>query len=158
MTFRCQNYQLHISEDLQEYSFNTEEVTRKHFHSPPISVTSSNKEMQSTGFMLVLIINIFLQSCSGEGTHYFKANSIQCHTTEKLSIKLNDQTICAAVCDENEDKLCMGFRSEDLSCELCTVCPETTTRNISMFSINYQNELNKGRCAFKAVYIWLFEN
>ena len=119
---------------------------------------SSTTAYQLNLIISMLMINLFLNYYSGEGTYYFKANSIKCHTSEKLSIKRNSKTICAAVCAGNEDKLCMGFRLEDLSCELCTVCPETTTRNISMFSINYQNELNKGRCAFKAVYNWLFEN
>ena len=27
-------------------------MTRKHFHSPPVSVTSSTKDMHPTGFML----------------------------------------------------------------------------------------------------------
>ena len=108
----------------------------------------------------MFIINIFLQYCSGKGTHYFKANSIRCHTTEKLSIKNNYWTICAAVCGESEDKLCMGYRFEKFnsSCELCKVCSEATTQTVSMFVINYQDELNKGKCADKVPYRWLFEN
>ena len=111
-----------------------------------------------------LIVNILLQCISGQGTHYFKTNSIRCHSTGKFTIKHDVQTICAAVCEEYEDKLCMGFQFENLSCELCTVCPETTTRNISMFSINYEDEFTEGKCLKLLIFkskdsnMFLFKN
>ena len=50
-----QNYQLHMSENLHRYAFNSEKCKKKKrpFRSSATSVTSSIRNIQLTGFMLV---------------------------------------------------------------------------------------------------------
>ena len=94
----------------------------------------------------VLMINILFlnQYVCGEGTFYSKIDSFTCYSMEKFNVDQTDESICASACEELETKVCVGFRLEQSNCELCLGCPETVAQNITLFLINYQEELDKG--------------
>ena len=103
-----------------------------------------------------------MHDVSTEGTCYSKGDSINCYTIGKSAINIIEPSDCSVICEQQfMSGLCYGFLFNHSNCELCYVCPETTSSQLTpvnhMFFADYNKEFDKGEFLLQVHYLLQME-